>query len=46
MGYLKRKSNYPEIIRLSISTHMMSMTDLVPIGVEILRIVMENYLNT
>ena len=34
MGYLRRTSNYPEIITLSNPTHMMSMVDLVTIGVE------------
>ena len=38
MGYLRRTSNYPERITLSDLTHIMSMTDLVPIGVETPRI--------
>ena len=38
MGYSRRTSNYPKRITLSNLTHMMSMTDLVAIGVEILRI--------
>ena len=38
MGYLKRTLNYPERIALSNSTHMMSMTDPIAIGVETLRI--------
>ena len=38
MGYLRRTSNYPERIALSNPTHMMSMADLIAIGVETLRI--------
>ena len=38
MGYSRGTSNYPEIIVLSDLTHMMSMADLVAIGVETLRI--------
>ena len=38
MGYLTRTSNYPERIALSDSTHMMSMADLVKIGVQTPRI--------
>ena len=38
MGYSRRTSNYPEKITLSNPTHMMSMTNLVTIGVETLRI--------
>ena len=38
MGYSRRTLNYPERITLSNLTHMMTMTDLVAIGVEILRI--------
>ena len=38
MGYLIRTSNYPERIALSDLTHMMSMADLVAIGVETPRI--------
>ena len=38
MGYLRRTSNYPEKITLSNPTHMMSMVDLIDIGVETLRI--------
>ena len=38
MGYLRRTSNYPERITLSNPTHMMSMIDLVAIGVETPRI--------
>ena len=38
MGYSRRTSNYPEIIALSNPTHMMSMADLIAIGVETLRI--------
>ena len=34
MQYLRMTSNYPEIIPLSDSTHMMSMIDLVAISVE------------
>ena len=37
MGYLIRTSNYQERITLSDLTHMMSMVDLVAIGVEKLR---------
>ena len=38
MGYSRGTSNYLERIVLSDLTHMMSMTDLVAIGVETLRI--------
>ena len=38
MGYLRRTSNYPERIRLSNPSHMMSMTDPIAIGVETRRI--------
>ena len=38
MGYLKRTSNYLEIIVLSDPTHMMGMADLVAINVETPRI--------
>ena len=38
MGYLRRTLNYLEKIALSNPTHMMSMIDLVAIGVETLRI--------
>ena len=38
MGYSRRTSNYPEIIALSNSSHMMSMADLIAISVETLRI--------
>ena len=38
MGYSRRTSNYPERITLSYPTHMMTMTDSIAIGVEILRI--------
>ena len=38
MGYSRRTSNYLEIIVLSNPSHMMSMTDLIAIGLEILRI--------
>ena len=38
IGYSRRTSNYPEIIALSDQTHMMSMADLMAIGVEIPRI--------
>ena len=38
MGYLRRISNYPEIIALSNPTHTMSMADPTAIGVETLRI--------
>ena len=38
MGYSRRTLNYLERIALSNPTHMMSMADLVAIGVEILRI--------
>ena len=38
MGYLRRTHNYPERITLSDIPHMMSMIDLVTIGVEALRI--------
>ena len=37
-GYSRRTSNYPERITLSDLTHMMSMVDLVAIGVETPRI--------
>ena len=38
MGYSRRTSNYPERIALSNPTHIMSMTDPIAIGAEILRI--------
>ena len=38
MGYSRRISNYPKRITLSNPTHMMSMADLISIGVETLRI--------
>ena len=38
VGYSRGTSNYLEIITLSDPTHMMSMVDLVVIGVETLRI--------
>ena len=38
MGYLRKTSNYPEIITLSNPTHMMSIADPLAIGVETLRI--------
>ena len=38
MGYSRRTSSYPEKITLSNPTLMMSMVNLVAIGVEILRI--------
>ena len=38
MGYLRGTSNYPERITLSDLTHMMSIVELVAIGVETLRI--------
>ena len=38
MGYSRRTSNYPERITLSNPSHMMSMADLIAIGVETLRI--------
>ena len=38
MGYSRRTSNYPKRIALSDMTHMMSMADLVAIGVETPRI--------
>ena len=38
MGYSRRTSNYPDRIALPHPTHMMSMTDLVAIGVKTLRI--------
>ena len=38
MGYSRRTSNYRERIILSNPTHMMSMVDLIAIGVETLRI--------
>ena len=38
MGYSRRTSNYSERITLSNPTHMMSMADLIGIGVETLRI--------
>ena len=34
MGYLRRTSNYPERIALSDLTYMMSIVDLMAIGVE------------
>ena len=34
MGYSRRTSNYPEIIVLSDLTHMMSMANLVVVGVK------------
>ena len=38
VGYSRGTTNYPEIIKLYDSTQMMSMDDLVAIGVEKLRI--------
>ena len=38
MGYSRRTSNDPERIIISNPTHMMSMTDPIPIGVKTLRI--------
>ena len=38
MRYSRRTSNYPERMTLFNQTHMMSMADLVAIGVETLRI--------
>ena len=38
MGYSRRTSNYPERITLSNPTHMMSIANPIPIGVETLRI--------
>ena len=38
MGYSRRTSNYPERIVLSNLTYMMSIIDLVVVGVEIIRI--------
>ena len=38
MGHSRRTSNYPERITLSNTSHMMSMTDPIAIGVETLRI--------
>ena len=38
MGYSRRTSNYQERIILYNLTHMMSMTDLIALGVETLRI--------
>ena len=38
MGYSRRTSNYTKRMTLSNPTHMMSMADLVAIGVETLRI--------
>ena len=38
MGYSRRTTNYPERIALSNPSHMMSMDDLIAIGVETLRI--------
>ena len=38
MGYSRETSNYSKRIALSDPTHMMSMTDLVAIGVETLEI--------
>ena len=38
MRYSIRTSNYPERITLSNPTHMMSMSDLIAIGVDTLRI--------
>ena len=44
MGYSRGTSNYLERITLSNRTHMMSMADLVAIGVEIVRIDSRCYL--
>ena len=38
MGYLRNTLNYPKRISLSDLTHIMSIADLVAIGVETLRI--------
>ena len=38
MGYSRKTSNYPERITLSNPTHIMSLSDLVAIGVETLMI--------
>ena len=38
MGYYKKASNYPKRITLADLTHIMSMADLVAIGVETLRV--------
>ena len=38
MGYSRKTSNYPEIITLSNPSHMMSMVDLIAIGMKTLRI--------
>ena len=38
MGYSRRTSNYPKIIALSDLIHVMSMVDLVTMGIEIPRI--------
>ena len=38
MRYSRRTSNYPERIAISNPSHMMSMADLITIGVETLRI--------
>ena len=38
MGYSRRTSSYPKRIVISNFTHMMSMTDLVAISLETLRI--------
>ena len=38
LGYTRGTSNYPKIIALSNLTYMMSMVDLVDIGVETLNI--------
>ena len=38
MGYLRRTSNYPKRITLVDSTHMMSIVDLVAVGVNTPRI--------
>ena len=38
MGYSRRTSNYPERITIFNPTHIMSMTDLIAIGVETLKI--------
>ena len=37
-GYLRRTLNYPERIALFDPTHMISMVDLITIGIETLRI--------
>ena len=44
MGYSRRTSNYSERISLSNPTHIMSMADPIPIGVETLRIYSGCYL--